>query len=53
MNVVIRAESSAGTPDPAPHVQPKPGGGASLLRLPLVKPDRTGDEILDGILGHA
>ncbi len=37
-------------PDPPPNVQPKPGGSASLPRLLLVKPDRTGDEILDGLL---
>ncbi len=38
-------------PDPTPHVQPKPGGG-QFPRLLLVKPDRTGDEILDGLLSH-
>jgi len=32
--------------DPPPHVQSKPGGGFGLPRLMLVKPDRTGDEIL-------
>ncbi len=32
--------------------QPKPGGGTRLPRLLLVKPDRTGDEILDGLLSH-
>ena len=47
-----RAESRACPPDPSPHVQPKPGGAARLPRLLLVKPDRTGDRILDGILGH-
>ncbi len=35
-------------PDPAPHVQSKPGGGASLPRLLLIKPDGTGDEFLYG-----
>ena len=33
-----------------PEVQPKPGGGQSLPRLLLVKPDRTGDELLDGLV---
>ena len=47
-----RAESCACPPDPSPHVQPKPGGAARLPWLLLVKPDRTGNEILDGILGH-
>ncbi len=39
-------------PDPAPHVQSKPGGGASLTRLLLIKPDGTSDEILNGLLSH-
>ncbi len=44
--------SRAVLPDLTPHVQPKPGGGAKLPRLLLVKPDGTCHEILDGILGH-
>jgi len=36
---------------PTPHVQPKPGGGQSLPRLLLVKPDRTCNELLDGLCG--
>ncbi len=39
-------------PDPPFHVQSKPGGGFGLPRLLLVKPDRTSNEILDGILAH-
>ena len=31
-------------PDPPPHVRPKPGGGARLAWLLLVKPDGTGGE---------
>ncbi len=40
-------------PDPPPHVQPKPGGGASLPRLLLIKPDGTFDEFLNGLKSHA
>ena len=43
-------QSRLNPPDPTSHVQSKPGGGARLPRLLLVKPDRTGDEILDGLL---
>ncbi len=46
------SEATVCPPDPAAHVQPKPGGGIGLPRLLLVKPDRTGDGILDGILVH-
>ncbi len=37
-------------PDPTPHVQPEPGGGESLPRLLLVKPDGTCHEPFDGLL---
>ena len=37
-------------PDPTPHVQPNPGGGIGFLRLLLVKPDGTFDELLEGFL---
>ncbi len=47
-----RPESRVGPPDPTPHVRPKPEGAAKLPRLLLVKPDRTGDEFLDGLCGH-
>ena len=38
--------------DPPLRVQSRPGGGASLPRLLLVKPDCTFDELLDGLCGH-
>ncbi len=47
-----RAEPRACPPDPTPHVQPKPGGGQCLTWFLLIKPGRTFDELLDGILGH-
>ncbi len=39
-------------PDPTPHAGPNGRGAARLPRLPLVKPDRTGDEPLDGPCSH-
>ena len=40
-------------PELALHVHFEPGGGASLPRLLLIKPDRTRHEPLDGLCGHA
>ena len=40
-------------PDPPSHVQSKPGGGASLSQLLLIRSDGTFDEFLDGLKSHA
>jgi len=49
---VLQGHARTRPPDPTSHVQSKPGGGGSLPRLLLVKPDGTGDEPLDGPWGQ-
>ena len=46
-----RGYASPSPPDPTSHVHSKPGGGESLPRLLLVKPEGTFDELLDGLPG--